>query len=214
MVKALWVLPSLDPEYRAQCLATLKVPHLLVVNNAAPNRNTGVTAAWNLGINAARGIGARWVVFLSESMRFGDHGGLDFEDGLAGVLCDGLFGWHMVGVRLDVIDRVGLFDPNLESYLGETDYLVRLHWAGYPSPRENNLPGRVQRSDIDAWHTGTEHSIIAGLATPDLGAAHLYFSNKWGCPEPHPRWQHPFNDPTKDWSWYPMPPDPRSILID
>lgn len=211
-VLAQWVLPSIDPRYRAACLATLDpqlvADRLLVVDNTVTNR--GVAASWNAGIDEARRRHAGWLVIASESVRFGHRAGLDVELTLRAAggdvqYVDGLIGWHLIAFRREVLEAVGYFDENFwPAYMEDTDYLIRLHLAGFASPRENDRPGRKQVTSWNVWHTGTEHSLREGLAPIDLVGCRRYFEAKWGGPEPHGGgWRHPFDDRRHDWKWWP-----------
>ena len=207
--RPVWVIPSVDPGYREACLATLKPAirdRTVIVDNTTVNR--GVAASWNLGIDAAKDASASWLVICSESMRFGSNGGTDWEAQLQGDWTDSLFGWHLVAFRAETLERTGRFDENFwPAYLEDTDYLVRLHLAGYASPRENNR--RHYWADIDAHHMGTEHSIREGFVQADLAPGRAYYQQKWGCEQPGYRHTNPFGNPEKDWTWWPPAPGPR-----
>ena len=207
-----WVMPSVDPVWRRECLATL-APHIvervLVVDNSG-GRNRGVAASWNLGIDRAVGMRADWLVLVSESMRFGVAAGTDWEAEVAAAsgiypFVDALWGWHLIAFRTSALQLVGRFDENFHpAYLEDTDYLIRMARAGICSPRENNLP-RLLLTTIDASHTGTEHSIRGGLVEPNLAACRDYYRRKWGCDEPDAVHLTPFDRPGVSWDWWPAP---------
>lgn len=202
-----WVLPSVDVEWREACVATLHPSireRLLIVDNTVTN--LGVAASWNRGVGAAVAAGAEWLVLLSESMRFGVAGGTDFEARLDGQYCDSLWGWHLIGFRMTTLERVGRFDEAFFAYCEDTDYLYRLHLAGMASPRENDRPGRVQLTGIDAHDGGTEHSIRAGLVTVNLSQMAAIYRRKFGGDQSHETFTHPYNRPDLDWRWTGPPP--------
>lgn len=213
MAGIVWVLPSIDPEWRHACLGTLApeiAERTLTVDNTV--RNRGVAGSWNLG--RARAINARadWLVLLSESMRFGDPGGRDWETTLREAdpvydWVDGLFGWHLIGFRRTLLERVGAFDENFyPAYSEDSDYLIRMHLAGYASPRENNRP-RLQVTGIDATHMGFNHNVDTDppRVKVDFGAHARYWRSKWGTEPPKAATAHPFGDGSKHWTWWPSP---------
>lgn len=202
-----WVMPSIDPEWRLACQATMHpdvADRLIVVDNTTTNR--GVAASWNVGWDAVCGPGgADWLVVVSESMRFGPAGGVDFAAALGheDEWVDSTFGWHLVAFRRSTLKRTGRFDENFwPAYHEDSDYLIRLDRAGYASPRENRLPHRWV--ETDAATTGYEHTIRAGLVEVNLAAGRAYFEKKWGTPPPSARFGRPFAGP-RDWTWWPEP---------
>lgn len=198
-----WVMPSIDWPHGRECLATMHPDiqnRTVVVDNSRTNR--GVAASWNIGRRIAIERDATHLIVCSESMRFGPAGGADFEAGLTGPWTDSTFGWHLVAFETATLADVGAFDENhWPAYLEDTDYLVRLHLAGYPSPRENTLPHDYVATD--AHHTGTEHTLRAGLVTVDLAALRSYYRAKWGAEQPGHAHRTPFGLPDTDWRWWP-----------
>jgi hypothetical protein len=212
-----WVLPSVDPAYRAACLDGLDQyvrDRVLVVDNTKTNR--GVAASWNIGIRRAINMGADWLIIMSESVRFKEAGGLDLEEELRAdhdsqwVDAVGL-GWHLVAFRTWVLRKVGFFDENFwPAYLEDTDYLVRMHWAGLASPRRDEYPelyndraGRRMISGLDIYDAGTEHSIREGLVHARFAEGVEYFKAKWGAKPPGYAYQRPFDHGDIDWTWWP-----------
>lgn len=204
-----WVLPSIDPAYRQVCLGGMHQSvrdRTLVVDNTSHNR--GVAASWNLGRARAISEGDDWLVLLSESVRFGEPGALDIEEELRAdpgntwVDFVGL-GWHLVAFRTSTLRRVGEFDENFwPAYMEDSDYLIRLDRAGYPSPRENQLPHRwIAGCDVD--DVGTEHALREGLVAVDFAYLVDYWQEKWGGPPPTAGWARPFDSLDRDWTWWP-----------
>lgn len=205
-----WVVPSLDAAYRAELLASMHpsiAERTLVLDNAHANR--GVAASWNLGMERAFSWHAEWLVLCSESVRFGEAGGCDLEAELTAdhdsPWIDTHLGWHLVAFRTRTLARVGRFDENFfPAYMEDTDYLVRLHLAGYPSPRENDRPHRWLIG-LDVSDRGTEHSIRAGLVTVDFAPLLDYYRRKWGCDPPSYAHLRPFGEEARDWTYWPIP---------
>lgn len=194
---ARWLMPSIDEHRGFGCFQTLSPDiqlRTVIVPNWAPHENLGVPASWNIGVRMVLDDPkAEWLVLLSEAMRFGQRGGEDFEDQLDGMITDALFGWHLIGFHRTVFETIGLFDEIFSpGYWEDTDLLWRMHCAGLPSPRENDLPGRVQISDIDAHDLGTEHSLKSGLVKVSLSAQAEKYRAKWGGPQGSERWTTPY----------------------
>lgn len=212
-----WVLPSVDPAYRRECLGGLAPAirdRVLVVDNTT--RNRGVAASWNLGIRRAVNMRAQWLVLMSESVRFKDAGGTDLEAELAAdrtsVFVDLVgIGWHLVAFRTRMLTAVGGFDENFwPAYFEDTDYLVRMHLAGFCSPRLNDRPGRRMIADLDVWDRGTEHSIREGLVHAKFAECVDYYRRKWGTDPPGYANETPFRQ-NVDWRWWPAAPSPQPV---
>lgn len=218
MTLAVWVLPSIDPAFRGECELTLDREirrRLVVVDNH--ERNRGVAASWNIGIDAAVEVGADWLVILSESMRFGPTHGADFEAALAGAggvvtaecdktceqvhhtgagNCRNGYSWHLIALHMDLIRRVGRFDEIFwPAWWEDTDYRRRMTLAGEPRD-EIHLVG------IDAHLAATEHSIQAGLVPQDgwASTAPLYQA-KWGGGPGCEQYTRPYGSPHLDWAF-------------
>ncbi|MGH9093847.1 MAG: glycosyltransferase family 2 protein [Acidimicrobiales bacterium] len=204
MASATWVLPSLDPEWRRACLASMADPihvRTLVVDNSRTNR--GVAASWNLGAGTMRAQGHEWLVIVSEAIRFGLAGGLDLEAALDDdpgyPWVDALFGWHLIAFRASTIEAVGRFDEVFwPAYMEDTDYLYRMGLAGIASPRENDRPRR-QLTHIDAVDAGTEHGLRTGRVRVDFGEQARRYRQKWGGDQGHETYRTPYGDPTLTW---------------
>ena len=206
MTRPTWVLPSVDPAYRDACLASMSADvrrRTLVIDNTE-GHNRGVAASWNAGIDRMTETGADWLVVAGESMRFGPDGGTDLEVQLRpdDHWTDTLFGWHYVAFHRATLERVGRFDENFwPAYFEDSDFLVRLHLAGLPSPRLNQLPHRWVNTG--AHDLGTEHSIREGLVDVDFTALVNYWRLKWRAEPPDHGTDHPFGSHTADWTWWP-----------
>lgn len=200
--KTIWVLPSIDKHRGYACWETLH-PDVACRTILIPNydHNIGVPASWNFGVRRVlQDPDAEWLVLLSEAIRFGTPGGEDFEDQLAGAWTDGLFGWHLIGFHRDTLQRVGLFDEMFSpGYFEDTDLLYRMHLAGLPSPRENDLPGATRNVAVEAADLGTEHSLTSGLVTVNLAAQADKYRTKWGGDQGAERFTRPYDNPGMDW---------------
>lgn len=202
-MRALWLLPSIDPEWGDACQSSLRVPFVLRVDNSGPGRNLGVPASWNIGARAARGGGFDYLVVCSEACRFGPAGGLDFEEKLTGspMVLSMCVGFHLVALSVGALERTGEFDENLTPGYGEDrDYLIRLHLAGLPSPGYNDL--RVPQHQVDVTEAGVAHSLSAGLVEVSFARMTRYLDEKWGATAPGEHYPNPYNDPSRDWRFW------------
>ena len=203
----MYVLPSIDPAFRDQCLATLHPrAQVCVVENYGINR--GVAASWNKGITAAATVRAIWLVLLSESVRFGASGGLDLEERLAqeeratwvvtscdhscpeppwdskdpainngAGFCRQGFGWHLQPLRMDAVMRVGQFDE----HFWPAWYEDLDYWRRMGLAGVRAACNLVER--LDAHLVACEHSVAAGLVAGDNSASRARFLAKWGNPD-------------------------------
>lgn len=198
-----WVLPSIDAAFRRACVATMH-PNIRrrthIVDNTAIN--IGCAASWNKGAEYAAGIGADWLIIVSESIRFGVAGGTDFEAGLAGDwvfaecdhtctpvidtgagFCTNGYGWHLAAFSTKLIATVGRFEERfVKPGYEDADYTYRMAKAGYTGYQHTHLTG------IDAHLAACEHSTAAGfVTTPSWANASLYHRIHGGPPG-HERW--------------------------
>ena len=195
-------MPSIDPAYGEACTATMS-PMLrkLVVDNTTVNK--GVAASWNLGIDAAEQAGADWLVICSESMRFGRAGGEDFEarlgrgvtwgycdrtcteDGIGAGYCRDGYGWHLVGIEMAAIRRVGRFDERFyPAWWEDTDWTRRAELVGGV--------GGQKTYGIDAHLAAVEHTLAAGLVTGGWGDTMHVYVEKWGGQPGDEKWDRPY----------------------
>lgn len=182
-MKALWVIPSIDPAWRDACLATLKTPNWLILNNAAPNPNRGVSASWNLGVDAARALHAEHLIICSEAVRFGEPGGLDFEAALTGpVTTAGMTGCHLLGIATATLEHIGGFDEQFFAYYEDTDWLRRATLAG--------VMAHATQVHVDATDAGVAHSLA--WVDVNFGALATRYAAKWGGPPGHETWLTPY----------------------
>jgi len=154
-----------------------------------------VAASWNRGRAVALDGTYDYLTLISEAVVFGGRAGADWLTALgSGVQCvNSQHGWKLIALRRDVLDSVGPFDERfVPAYWEDTDYLYRMHLAGFASPRENNLPG-FQWFDIDAAvPEGDGHSIQAGVEV-NMGRCAAYYETKWGGPQGQEKFTVPFD---------------------
>lgn len=201
-------MPSIDPVFGKACRASMAPDiqdRLHVVDNSGGS-NLGVSASWNQGIDRALESGADWLVIVSESIRFGDRGGHDFENGLTGEwvlaacdqtcrvdptgagFCQGGYGWHLTALSRALIERVGHFDEvYYPAWFEDADYSYRMILTG--------TTHGVRLTGIDAHLVACEHSTAAGLVEGTFYTTRPFFDAKWGGPPGHECFTHPYNDP-------------------
>ena len=208
-----WVLPSIDPEYREACLATLHPSvreRCLVLDNSRTNR--GVARSWNLGRDRALNENADWLVLVSESMRFGASGGADWEATLRGAdgavvegVCDGScvevyetgegfcrrgYGWHLIAISTATLWLVGRFDEVFwPAWCEDSDFRWRLHLAGLSIRHVDS---------IDAHLAACEHSLAAGLVAVTWDDHFRLYEAKWGGRPGAEKFLTPYDDPALD----------------
>lgn len=174
--------------------------------------NLGVPRSWNRGIEWMRANDASYLVIISQSVLFGPSGGRDFLDELETRRPDWLmhfqYGWKLIALSADLIERVGRFDPVFSpGYREEVDFLYRCHLAGLPSPQYND--GRFDQVVIDAESRGDALMIRSGTVRMDFGANTAAYLNKWNGEKLQEQWTHPYNDPSLDWTYTGPPPLPE-----
>lgn len=209
-MKTVAVLPFIVPHFKDVCLSNCKIDNVLVVDNT--ERNRGVMRSHNLGIDFMRREDADWLLVLSAAVRFApDTGGRDFTEALATTHAEahvvnavGVYGWHMIAFRRDVIDAVGRWDENYHPYgFDDNDLSIRIHKA---MPDAKWWGVTVGVSDTIMGHSIKVGGVDAP-ATPLLE----YFKGKWGdVPGPPFDAYHdtPWGDPRHDVGYWPAPKHP------
>jgi hypothetical protein len=99
--------------FRDKFMAGCKLENILEIDNT--ENNLGVMASHNLGVKKMYEDDADWLIIASAAIRFGHKGGLDFIEYLENanahiVEAYGVYGWHLIAFRRDVIDAVGEWD--------------------------------------------------------------------------------------------------------
>jgi hypothetical protein len=186
---------------------------LLVVDNSEVNR--GVAASWNIGARHAQDIKADWLVCCSAAMRFmsPNLGGfldrLEENPTLHIVESQPEVTWHLIAFAVSTLERVGLFDENYwPGYGEEVDYSYRMVLSGLAQEAPNSYWTKV---NVDGYVESRAHSQYLGGIIPDHAALSRYHRAKWGAPigGGNESFQTPFNDPRRDYRWWPTPPDDR-----
>ncbi len=206
------VLPSIWPPYTEACLADCDLD-VTVIDNTAENR--GVAGSWNIGARQVLDEGADWLVSLSAATRFGPHRGLDFlaqlealPDAWVVESCAPV-GWHLIGWHRRCFERIGLFDENHWPAYGED---ADWSWRLLVAIDEDRPRAPWVKVEVDAWIAMQGHgSRLAGIR-PDYDATWAYHVAKFGGLSGHERFRRPFDDESLPLSWWPVPPDPRSII--
>jgi hypothetical protein len=213
------VVPYAYKPYFDEFVATLKIPreYCLFIDDTDPPGGIGIMKAHNQGIDFMREINANWLIVMSASIRFGEHGGLDFIDILeqhnnlhvingAGKWVDNgeeriqALGWHLTAFKADVFAGIGRWDENFTPY-GFDDVDLTLRMKKYFGTEL-----RMDTFAVDMEHTTNSHSIqIAGIDAPSAPRI-AYFVEKWGR---HPGawqwdgWAYPFNNPEHSLAYWP-----------
>ncbi len=209
------VLPSIFPDWTDRCVESM-APELmmrtLIVDNTATN--IGVSASWNLGVEAMYEEGTDWLVIISASMIFCTADGgkaflaelVDADTNVAIEAGHGI-GWHCIAFPRRVFDAIGRFDNNL-SYYGDNDWAHRMSLAFGLDP-----PYWHKANNTGLAFQGFAHGIDLAGVRPDNDRLFGYYRDKWGSgPGGGEHFDHPFNDGAHGVDWWPAPPDPRSIL--
>lgn len=160
-----------------------------------------VAGAWNRGRSTVLSGPYEYLTLISEAVVFGEQGGADWLRALDGgeECVNSTLGWKLVAIRRDVLDKVGPFDEQfVPAYWEDTDYLYRMHLAGFASPRENDRPGFVWW-DIDATvPEGDGHALQAGTVV-NMGLCAARYEAKWGGAQGSETFHHPYGDISRKW---------------
>lgn len=218
-------LPSIWPAYTKQCLAGLDpkiAEHTLVLDNTI--ENLGVAGSWNVGARRVIAEKLDWLVVLSAATRFGVSGGRDFiehieENPDAWIVESGWalrepselwVGWHLLAwSRTNILERVGLFDENYWPAYGED---ADISWRVLLAMRDAGGKDVWRKCDVDAWIEMQGHGVELAKVPHSMARTIRYHTEKWGGWSGAERFTHPFGDPDLPLSFWPVPPDPRSII--
>ena len=210
------VLPFVIGTYAQQCLSTCRF-NVMTIDNSV--NNIGIMASHNIAARTVIREQQDWLICMSASVRFGPPGGMDFIDALRDtdqlvLEGAGLFGWHLIAFRREVLETVGLWDENFTPYgFDDIDMILRFQRAYGVLDGERQLWNKVVGDWSDA--NGMAHSVKEGRVTANTDRQIDYFMRKWGR---HPgdsktlAWMTPFNDPTRPVSWWPHPRGPLGAL--
>lgn len=213
------VIPSILADWTAACVESMAAElfgRTVVIDNTRINR--GVAGSWNLGMVALERAGADWLILCSAAVRFGRMGGVEFIEALdewkgeahAVEASQGL-GWHLIAFPASTCGRVGRFDENCwPAYEEDLDFSRRMQLA-YGGLDHLVWP----KVEVDATLAGVSHGLDPGHVHVDFVGLEGYMARKWNGHKdlwPQQGFSQPFNDPTKDWRWWPTPPDPRCFI--
>jgi hypothetical protein len=175
-MKYVVVLPYKVQEFRDACIQTCKLENIVEIDNT--ENNIGIMASHNLGIKKLYEDDADWLIIMSAAIRFGQSGGQDLIEYLSKTDVQvvegyGLYGWHLMAFRRDIIDAVGGWDENFTPYgYDDLDYSIRIQKA-FPHVRWEKIK-------FDVSDTIMGHSIKLGGVRSNDNILHQYFYNKWG----------------------------------
>lgn len=205
-------LPFRVQEFRDMFMKTCKLENILEIDNT--ENNIGIMASHNLGIKKMYEENADWLVIVSAAIRFGEKGGLDFIEYLENteaqvVEAYGVYGWHLIAFRKDLIDAVGGWDENFSPYgYDDLDFAIRIN---------KTIPNvKWEKPTVDASDTIMGHSIKFGNVRSNDNILHQYFYNKWGHYPGggHPAEEYyatPFNIPGASISYCPTEDDENHV---
>lgn len=208
-MKYVVVIPSIFQPYTDACLASLKLPqeNIRIIDNTTNNR--GVAASWNIGVDEVLENELDWLVIMSASMRFGDAGCQDFIDQLDPNRSYGMVeagndvGWHLVAFHRWVLKAVGKFDENFyPAYFEDNDYSYRFQLL--MGRNSKYFPSVGIKVPVDCKVESIAHGIrLAGVDPSHGPRLREYFIDKWGGEPSQEKYEHPFNDTSKSFKWWP-----------
>lgn len=209
------VLPYIHQGWADACTSSMAPEFLastLLVDNT--EANIGIMASHNRGIDRMREVDAEWLIVVSAAMRFGSPGGMDFVEALAAhddhpvIEAAGVFGWHLIAFRRDLLDKVGRWDENFTPYgFDDLDMSLRIQRAVGVDGRYGQVWTKVHGDWSDA---GMAHSVHLAGVRADVNAQIAYFMEKWGR---HPgasdvmAHMHPFGDQFNPIGYWPVAPN-------
>lgn len=171
--------------------------------------NLGVAASWN----AARA----W--FMGRTDREHDllflfSASVDFRDGLPTVLdqlsagatwkgCQTQLGPHALAYSRAVLERVGMWDENMPSYVSDTDYFYRMIVEGILI----GGPDCMVQIEINAPFPQDGRAASTLRMVTHSAACIEYFTHKWNGPPSSEQWTSPFDSglPSSWWSQHVRP---------
>lgn len=225
---ALVVLPVLDRDAAADCIATMHpevIADLLIVDNTMggvgdlpagqgfyrppahrgplqPRHNLGVSRAMNYAYDRLTVAAGSVLVWLSTSMRFGPDGGLRLlaagHDAELGVVATAPIAWHAVALRPAAFDLAGRWDENF--YPG---YYEDTDWRRRLQLATRGLT--LTQTDVGGEARDGHGYDVLRAANPgrqvvNFDALKGYYAAKWGgCP--------PDSDETLTMPWGDRPLD-------
>lgn len=228
-MKYVAVVPYTYREYFDEFIATCKFPreNMLIIDNSTAEKNIGVMASHNKGIDFMKEKGADWLIVISPAIRFGEAGGLDFtkiledhpgyhvihgasENVQGGKQADPdggghnkVFGWHLVAFSRETLEAIGRWDENFTPYgFDDIDMTLRIRKHFKEATKWDTYPCDV----TDTRMSHSLHFVPDVVGEADSGPRIAYFVNKWGR---HPGayqwdgWEFPFNNPEHSLDYWP-----------
>jgi len=175
-----------------------------------PERNLGVAGSWNLILRTALGWG-HTVAFIGSNDTLLRPGTLAtvwerIEESSQDELLWHIHAWNFFAIHVGIVPRVGWFDENFyPAYKEDQDYAYRCHLAGVtrvglrlPRLEPEHLGSQTIRSDPE--YEASNEATHFGWNLP-------YYLRKWGGDVYEERFLTPFNQPGRDWRWWPDPGD-------
>lgn len=175
----------------------------LRVHRDPDGHNLGVAGSWNVAAREVLDVGHDYLVLVSTTMLFGPNLHTTFGAEMAkewgAPLIESMGNsWHLIAIHRDVLQVVGLFDPNFyPAYEEAIDWGYRQKLAGLevPWPRVwcNAMSlGWAMHVDRSTWPAPR----CNGPALQD------YYAAKWGGPKGSETFTTPFGQ-TADRDWWP-----------
>lgn len=228
-MRSLFIIPAINEQMTDGCIENIDPEYyddVMIVDNTIDGfaskygvgrvrhegRNVGVGRAWNAAAREVIEEEYDYLVILSATMRFHDgmKGLVQALDSIAnGYGMETQHGWHCIALHRMTLIKCGLFDENFyPAYYEDSDYIRRMELMGIHNPMSTTQ--RLPFVEIKAGFEGNAHGMKKGKVAVNMGACRDYFIKKWGN---DPRYdtqrdrdilyKHPFNDPTKDISYFP-----------
>lgn len=194
------ILPVTKPDLAIKCLNSMDPivrQNVIEVDNTL--HNIGVARSWNIGVKHVLDNNIDFLIICSQSMVF-NQGMRDLVADLDGAGRNTKFGWHLIALSRDTLEKCGFFDTNFyPAYYEDSDYIRRLELLGIHEPNgETHLPF----SHVDGYEQGVALSIQGRNAVRvNYRAMAQYFRKKWGGDPDYTvenrkkLYKHPFNNP-------------------
>jgi len=188
-------------------------PFVETVEIHKPGRNLGVAPSWNL-IMAKYPDAPYWLIG-SNDMCFSRKGDLEKVAGFIEANCESYAVMHAYAYNFFCVtkagrDTIGTFDENIyPAYLEDCDHSYRAKLCG---AIRINIPD-IEMTHGDGPFTGsmtiTSSRKFAAANHVTHGNNHVYYYAKWGGPNEHEVYQHPFNNPALPVSYWALDAERR-----
>lgn len=158
------------------------------------NPEGSISSAWNRALKER----TDFTIICSVSMRFywGVERMIDeFRRNLNEWAAETQWGFHLCAVTRDLTDKVGLVDENFQAYAEDTDWRYRWNKAGLLTNRFN----------VSAAPIGLGIAMKTGEIILPSQRMDDYYKEKWGGCSGQEKFPTPYNDPTKDITYWRPP---------